>query len=131
MNQKRLLNRDAKYEKYGHSKYEQILTLFEKYIQKDPSLIEKVCIICFKDKDYKEIVNIDKISYKERKIKKDEYLKELDHYINQVNFAKLKPFLIQDKCPHFYHKYCSNFSNYIHLYLNASRDNKEKCILCQ
>ena len=126
MKQRELLSQKEKYEKFKYCRYDQIVTLYQKFIKKDPSLFEKVCIICLKDKDYKEIVNMDITKYIDQKIKKDEYLNELKHYINQKDLDRLKPFLIQDKCPHFYHKYCLNFKNFI-----LRGDIEEKCTLCQ
>ena len=124
MNPKKLLYREDKYKKYGHSRYDQIVSQYKHSIISNPSLLETVCIICLKDKNYKEIPYIDKITYKDRQIIKGKFFNELVQYINQESFTRLKPFLIQNnKCPHFYHKYCLNFSKYISYELN--------CALCK
>ncbi len=103
--------------KIGREKVNNLFNL----IQQDPSLLEKICIICLKDKDNQVI--IDEEEKKNYLNIKNNYFNELIDYIRKDNCIGLKDFIKQKECKHFYHKLCINYSK-------KRCNNNYKCILC-
>ena len=96
-------------------------------IKINPSLLEKICVICLKDKDNNEEINIDYTEFHNRAVVKGTYLQELRQYLNQENVKNLRNFIEPEKCPHFYHKYCLNYFEY----LMEGKAFYKKCELCK
>ena len=94
---------------------------FLEYIKQNPSLLERLCFICLKDKDYQ--LNIDKDETYKINLTRNIYKKEIVEYIRKDdgNFKNLHSFIIPTECNHFYHKYCLNF---------AKKFGNEECLLC-
>ena len=86
-------------------------------------------VICLKDKDNNEIKDINHVEANNHGLIRSQYLEQIVKYIRQENTNNLRDFIKPDKCPHFYHRYCLNFSCYLHN--EYPYNEKSQCLLCK
>ena len=98
----------------------EILRKIYNLIEKDYTLINRICLICLKDKDYND-PTIDEKAVENQESQIDFYVEKLINDIDECRFNSLKNYLQSEECPHFFHDECKKC---------VLRCNF-KCLLCQ
>ena len=105
----------------GKIKQEELMADFCKQIWEDYEKINKVCLLCFNEKNYSRMNSLGDININFD----DEYFLDYNksntnYIINDINngtFTNFIEYITPKKCPHLYHKKCGN--------------PPQKCLLCQ
>ena len=98
----------------------EVLRKLYNLIEKDYTLINRICLICLKDKEYND-PTIDAKAVENQESQIDFYVEKLINDIDEYRFNSLNNYLQSKECPHFFHDECKKC---------VLRSNF-KCLLCQ